>query len=299
MAYRNLIIGSPAQLSLRGGQLIIRTEAEHSVPIEDISSILLENRMSTVTTAVLSELGRNGCSVYFCDEKHLPCAVLTAYQQHSRQLVVLRSQLDATEPMKKRLWQGIVQEKIRNQAECLRLADYEDKAVPLEAMAERVRSGDPDNLEATAAQYYFPALFSESFTRRYENGINAALNYGYAILRGCAARALAVYGFQPAFGLHHRSTLNAFNLADDLMEPFRPTVDLLVFRTVEDEDELTPRLKQALFNVLNLDILISGQHHSVSYAMELLVQGLARALDKRDPKLPLPRLLELGQHGYE
>ena len=97
MAYRNLIIGSPAQLSLRGGQLIIRTDAEHSVPIEDITSILLESRMSTISTAVLAELGRSGCAVYFCDEKHLPCAVLTAYQQHSRQLSVLRSQLEATE----------------------------------------------------------------------------------------------------------------------------------------------------------------------------------------------------------
>jgi CRISPR-associated protein Cas1 len=167
-------------------------------------------------------------------------------------------------------------------------------------MADRVRSGDPDNVEATAAQAYFPALFSPCFTRqRYEDGINAALNYGYAILRGCAARALAAYGFQPALGLHHRSTLNAFNLADDVMESFRPTVDLLVFRTVADEDELTPRLKQVLFNVLNLDILMENKHHSVSYAMELTVQGLARALEKGEPQLSLPRLLELNQHGYE
>ena len=123
------------------------------------------------------------------------------------------------------MWQSIVCAKVVNQASVLRWSGKTVQAATIFKMAERVRSGDPDNVEATAAQRYFPALFGETFVRRNEDGRNAALNYGYAILRGAVARTLAVYGFLPAFGIHHRSALNAFNLADDLMEPFRPLVD--------------------------------------------------------------------------
>lgn len=154
-------------------------------------------------------------------------------------------------------------------------------------------------MEATAAQYYFPALFGDGFTRGEDCGWNAGLNYGYAVLRGCVARSLAVYGFLPALGLHHRSTLNPFNLADDLMEPFRPLIDLLVIQGIEEEDILTPSNKRMLFNCLNLDILSGGQHHSVSYAMEREVQSLGGALANRSAELTLPLLLEPKQHRYE
>jgi len=299
MAFRNLMIENPAHLSVRSHQLVIRTDAERSVPIEDISAILLENRQSTVTTAALSQLGQRGCAVYLCDEKHMPCAVLEPFQQHSRMFSILQSQLDASEPTKKRLWQSIVQAKIRNQAICLQLSGMAEEAEKLSRMAERVRSGDPENIEATAAQAYFPALFGEGFTRAAENGYNAAVNYGYAILRGSVARSLAVYGFLPAFGLHHRSSLNAFNLADDLMEPFRPVVDRLAVSLMEREELLTSAQKRLLFNCLNLDILSGEQHHSVAYAIERLVQSLGRALTQKDSTLLLPTLLETEQHRYE
>ena len=166
-------------------------------------------------------------------------------------------------------------------------------------MAAQVRSGDAGNTEAAAALRYFPALFGRGFVRGKENGINAGLNYGYAILRGCVARFLAVYGFQPAFGLHHKSELNSFNLADDLMEPFRPVVDRLVYLCFEEDTELTPENKRLLFNCLNLDILSGGQRHSVAYATERLVQSLARSLERNEPGLLLPELVELRQHSYE
>ena len=233
------------------------------------------------------------------DEKHLPCAVLTPYQQHSRGLSVLRMQMSMTEPAKKRLWQSIVKAKIENQAICLQLTEHTAEADTLRTMIDRVRSGDSENVEATAAQLYFPALFGQGFTRGEENGINAGLNYGYAVLRGCIARHLTVYGFLPVLGLHHRSTLNAFNLADDLIEPFRPVVDLLVSRSIAAEDELTPPQKRLLFNCLNLDILSGRQHHSVSYAVERLVQSLGRVMERPETKLTLPALLESEQHRYE
>ncbi len=299
MAFRNLMIESPARVSLRDEQLVILTDREYTVPVEDISALILENRRSTITTAALAQLGQCGCAVFLCDEKHIPCAVMTPFQQHSRTLSVLKSQLEATEPLKKRLWQSVVKAKIGNQALCLSLAGKESEARPLFSLADRVRSGDSENTEASAAQLYFPALFGNSFTRGEENGLNAGLNYGYAILRGSVARTLAVYGFLPSLGIHHHSTLNAFNLADDLMEPFRPVVDLLVYSSMNPEDELKPEHKRTLFNCLNLDILSGGQRHSVSYAIDREIQSLRRAFDEKTPALTLPTLLELKQHSYE
>lgn len=301
MAFRNILIESAAHLSLKNSQLIIRTDCDHSVAVEDISALLLENRQSTITAAALSFLGQSGCAVFVCDEKHLPCAVLTPFASYSRELSVLRWQLDASEPLKKRLWQSLVVAKIQNQSTCLRLNGQTAAADELLALSKSVRSGDTGNVEATAAQKYFPALFHAGFRRSADSADNAALNYGYAILRGSIARHLAVYGFQPALGLHHRSTLNHFNLADDLIEPFRPLVDLLVtcMPAEDDEEQLTPARKRQLFNCLNLDMLSDGFHHSVAYSIERLVQSLSRSLENGEAALCLPVLTELRQHGYE
>lgn len=299
MAFRNIIVESPAHISVKNKQLIIKTDGEHSLAVEDISALLLESRQSTVTTAALSLLGQCGCAVFVCDEKHMPCAVLTAYSQHSRQLAVAASQLSLGEVLKKRLWQSIVIAKINNQAECLRLCGKENAADGLKAIAASVRSGDSGNAEAMAAARYFPALFDKGFTRSADNGINSALNYGYAVLRGCMARYLATYGFLPMLGLHHKSELNSFNLADDMMEAFRPVVDLLAFTLFDADDVLTPEKKRLLFNCLNLDILSGGQKHSVAYAMERTVQSLQRSMNRGECGLILPELLPLSQHRYE
>ena len=300
MPFRNIVIENPAHISLKNRQLVIRTDKEHSLPVEDISALLIENRTSTVTAAALSSLGQSGCAVFVCDEKHMPCAVLEPFSQHSRALTVMKAQLEAGEPLKKRLWQSIVIAKIQNQARCLRFCKKEESAEALFRMAEHVKSGDTENAEAVAAQKYFTALFSEDFSRGSDCVENAALNYGYAILRGCTARYLASYGFVPALGLHHRSTLNSFNLADDLMEPFRPLVDLLVVSLpTEDETELTPGLKRMLFNCLNLDILSGGKRHGAAYAVERLVYSLSASLSDGKNALLLPELTELRQHRYE
>lgn len=299
MAFRNIIVESPAHISVRNKQLIIRTDGEHSLAVEDISALLLESRQSTITTAALSLLGQCGCAVFVCDEKHIPCAVLAPYSQHSRQLAVAASQLSLGEVLKKHLWQSVVVAKIKNQAECLRLCGNDKAAEGLEAIASSVRSGDSGNAEAQAAARYFPALFQKGFTRSADNGINSALNYGYAILRGCMARYLTVYGFLPMLGLHHKSELNSFNLADDMMEPFRPVVDLMTFTLFDADDELTPDKKRLLFNCLNLDIISGGQKHSVAYAMERAVQSLQRSMNCGENGLVLPELLPLNQHRYE
>lgn len=300
MAFRNIVIASPAHISVKNSQLVIRTDREHSVSPEDISALLLESRQSTISTAALSLLGQRGCTLFICDEKHLPCAVLTPFSQHSRQLSVLKEQMALGEVLKKQLWKSVVKAKIKNQALCLDICGEERTAAEgLYNMLSAVRSGDTGNMESAAAARYFPALFGRGFVRREDSGINSALNYGYAILRGQMARSLAVYGFLPALGLHHESELNQFNLADDLMEPFRPLADMMVRLSFTGEEQLTPERKRLLFNVLNMEVFSGGQRHSVAYAMERTVQSLRRSLENGKDCLMLPELTEPKQHSYE
>lgn len=301
MSYRNIFIENPAHISIRNQQLLIETDAnKHSVPVEDISVLLIENQRSTITSAALSFLGESGIAVYFCDKKHLPCAVLAPFSRHSRELSVLKKQLDCSEPQKKRLWQKIVKTKIRNQAKCLEINRKTEQAAMISVYEKLVLSGDSKNAEASAAMKYFPLLFYEHFSRNNEDVLNASLDYGYAILRGCIARTLSVFGFQPALGLHHRSELNNFNLADDLIEPFRPLVDLMVSSMGEFHgEEFTSDCRKILFSCLSMDILSGGQHHSVSYAIERLIKSLTQALDNGGTELILPDLLPLKLHSYE
>lgn len=290
------MITTPCRISCKQDQLLVQGDVSASFPIEDLLSVLIESRQCTITTAALSALAKEGVAVFTCDEKHIPCAVTLPFSRHSRQLEVTHQQLNWTVSEKNRWWQQIVQAKIRNQAECLALCGRCEKVVILRKRSDAVRRGDSENIEATAAAIYFPALFGEGFTRGAEADTrNAALNYGYAILRGCMARCLAVYGFIPWMGLHHESTLNAWNLADDMMEPYRPVVDLFVAAQVGSNASLDARLKSWLFNLLNMDIRSGGQRHSVAYAMERQTQSL-----RSNAKiLILPELMPLQPHSYE
>lgn len=301
MGYRNVVIESSASLFCKNNQLIVKGDCNHSLPIEDLNSLLLESRQSSISTALLSELVNKGVTVYICDEKHMPSGVLFPFAQHSRQLSVIKLQDKLTIPAKKRLWQQVIQAKIANQGLCARYMGLDDVADYLAEMSIKVAIGDNSHLEATAAGYYFPKLFGASFTRQDDiDGRNAGLNYGYAIMRGNIARLLAVYGFFPSYGIYHRSELNPFNLADDIMEPFRPVVDLFVATNMNENESLTPILKHQLFNLLNVDILSGNQKHSVAYAAERTIQSLSRCMaDYQNNKLLLPQLLQLKQHNYE
>ncbi|MDR3314258.1 MAG: type II CRISPR-associated endonuclease Cas1 [Oscillospiraceae bacterium] len=301
MGFRNVMIMGDVALSLKNCCLCVKGESVVSIPVEDIDTVLIENRQSTISTALLSALAQAGAALFVCDEKHMPSAVLQPFHRHSRQSEVMHAQLAATRPTQKQLWQQIVIAKIENQAKCLALQSLAAEAAHLRSVAKSVRSGDEGNAEAVAAAYYFPRLFEKGFTRgKEEDARNAALNYGYSILRGCIARSLALYGFLPAFGLHHRSGLNQFNLADDVIEPFRPLVDLFVVRTVETPDEeFTPALRRQLFNLINYEIEVNRKTYGVSYAIELTVQSLSAALVQGAKEIQLPALQELCQHSYE
>lgn len=299
MEFRNIVISNPARLSIKHNQLCIMQEREALVPIEDICSVLLESKQIQISAAALERLAVSGITVFFCDEKHLPSAQILPINQFSRQRKMLYAQFELPRPVQKQLWKCIVQQKIKNQAACLRLsgkAGFEE----LEAMAQTVRSGDTNNVEAQAAAFYFPRLFYQGFTRSGLCLQNAALNYGYAILRGAIARNLVMHGLEPCIGLQHHNQLNAYNLADDLIEPFRPLIDLYVASLPStDYDELTPAIKRKLFNATNLLMLQNEKKMRVMYAVGHSVSSLAKSITNQENILELPTLIGLEEGRYE
>jgi len=301
MAYRNIIISGDASLTLKSKQMCIKTEEKYgTMPVEDIDTILLESRRSSISTALLSALAQNGTALFVCDEFHMPCGILLPYLQHTRLHEVSKSQLELTEPAKKQLWKQIVTAKINNQAECLELCGNAATARALQVIAKNVKSGDAGNAEAHAAAKYFVSLFGKGYTRgNLIDSRNAWLNYGYAILRGCVARTLAVYGFFQSFGLHHHSRQNSFNLADDFIEPFRPIVDLFVASNWESGSKLTPDTKRQLFNLVNHNIEIDAKKYALTYAIERTIQSFSSVVMGKRKDLLLPYLVPLEQHTYE
>ncbi len=297
MAFRNIFISSPAKLSVKNSQLIIKTSEEYSFPLEDISTILIESAQVSLTSALLTQCAQGGVLVYLCDNKHLPCAVLTGFNNHSRKLKILQAQINLKLTLRKHLWQDIVKRKIENQAGTLEILDKDNTEIS--SLVKKVKLNDEDNLEAVAASKYFRILFGKDFSREYDDITNARLNYGYSIVRGCVCRCLAVYGFEPSLGLHHKSQLNPFNLADDIMEPFRPVVDLCVRQMDDEQHFLSVRDKQILYNLLNCDVILDKQKHPLSYAIEKTVQTLQNSYLNDKNSLKLPEVIPLKQHEYE
>lgn len=298
MEYRNIFIANPAKLSVQRNQLVIQQEQQFTVPLEDISSILIESRQVTLTASALSAMAEAGVTAYLCDERHLPSAVVLPTNQYCRQRKLLLAQVTLPKPLQKQLWQQIVKQKIRNQALCLRLLKKQGAEI-LEALADAVRSGDSDNREAVAAAAYFPALFGEHFSRELDCVQNAALNYGYAILRGCIARNLVVHGLEPCLGLHHCNAQNNFNLADDLMEPYRPLVDLYVAGNVEPTGELTPKRKQLLFNLTSYLVKQGQRKYRLMTGVGRCCASLAACISQQSKDLELPQLIALEQRCDE
>jgi len=294
------MISRPAKLRREHFSLAIEQEKTAFVPFEDIAVIVLNHREITLTHPVLSACGEYGISLFATSDTHHPSGVFLPFLRHSRATRWLRLQLDLPRPLAKQTWATIVRRKIANQAACLRLTGTEG-VDRLESYARRVRSGDGENLEGQAAAFYFTKLFGKEFNRSQDRWINAALDYGYAVLRGTIARGLVAHGLLPSIGLFHASEQNAFNLADDLIEPFRPAVDLYVarHRTVES-DELQPADKTALVGLLNVDVGMPRGVMSILDAIEHSVESLARIYDGGvEHLLELPTLIGLRQHDRE
>jgi CRISP-associated protein Cas1 len=297
VSWRHIMITKNARLSVKNNQLVIQQDEMYTVPLQDIASILLEAQAITLTGKLLSKCAEKKVAVLTCDDKLIPNGVWTSFNQHSRQLTVLQMQLSVSKPVKKRIWQAIIQQKIKNQAKCLEILNKEG-ARELDSISKMVESGDRSNRESYAAKRYFTYLFEKGFTRREDDSINRMLNYGYSIMRSAVARSLANFGFLPCLGIFHDNQLNAFNLADDFMEVLRPVVDLYVASNITDE--WTTEIRAGLVNLLNSEILIAEEKMSVTTGIDEMVKGLIGAYRQNDPQyIKLPELLPLRVHQYE
>jgi CRISPR-associated protein Cas1 len=295
------MISRPATLRREKFALLIEQEQDARVPFEDIAVIVLNHREITLTHSVLSACGEYGIGLFSTGPTHHPNGIFLPFLPHSRATRMLRLQLALGRPAAKRAWQTIIQAKIQNQAECLKLAD-KPCVERLESLARRVRSGDPDNLESQASALYFRALFGNDFHRGQPRWINAALDYGYAIFRAAIARGLVAHGFLPALGLFHASEQNAFNLADDLIEPYRPLVDLHVIEHSlgHGVDDLLPMDKVPLVSLLNVDMAMPRGTMSALTSIEQAVESLARLYEGGgEILLELPQLIGLALHQHE
>ncbi|MEE1361610.1 MAG: type II CRISPR-associated endonuclease Cas1 [Selenomonadaceae bacterium] len=293
--YRNILINNPARIYQKNHQLVVEVEAIHRFPIEDIATLVIDNQQTSITTNCLNMLAEQGVCVIVCDGKHMPSGCLMPVSAYSRRLPMLKLQLSLPKVKIKHLWQQIIKQKIANQGKCLELIGHEDNVSILTA---RVKSGDTDNVEGVAAARYFKNMFGDMFARDDDIPINGLLNYGYAIIRAYIARQISAYGLETSVGLFHHSELNNFNLADDIIEPFRPVVDLQV-ASIGEGEELNPQNKSQLIGVLSHDVSLNGEKQPVSYAIEKVVQNLIRCFKGEADTLILPKLLPIEVHRYE
>ncbi|SHI33959.1 type II CRISPR-associated endonuclease Cas1 [Pseudozobellia thermophila] len=295
MIKRTLFFGNPAYLSTRNEQLVVRypeeDRPEKTVAIEDLGYVVLEDPQITLTNGLLMKLVQNKTAVITCDRQHLPCSFLQPLVGHTEQTERMRHQLNASLPLKKQLWQQTVMAKIENQAR--HLLARQKRALKLRRWAREVKSGDAENHEAIAAAYYFQHLFDlEGFSRN-QKGLppNNLLNYGYAILRAVTARALCSSGLLPSVGIFHRNKYNAFCLADDIMEPYRPYVDALVYEIVETGcaiEELNKNLKAELLRIPAMDVVIDGKQSPLMNAMSRTTNSLYECFLGSSRKLMYP-----------
>lgn len=292
MLKRTLVFSNPMMLSLKNQQLMIAykdmPEEKQTIPIEDIGVVLLEHQQTTITLPLINALVDNEVQVVVCNSKGLPNAMIQALNSNNLQGETLRNQIACGEVLKKQLWKQLIEAKIRNQANLLdRVGKNGDVLKPYYA---NVRSGDADNREGIAARIYFQYLFGNDFVRNRElPGINTLLNYGYSILRASTCRAIVSSGLFPAIGIHHHNRSNAFPLADDLMEPFRPFVDSVVYNlTMQNKIELSKEVKGELISVLYADAIYNKVKRPLSVGLSMTTASLVKCLSKEQIKISLP-----------
>lgn len=284
---------SAARLSVRDGLLVVAREGQDpaTIPLADVGVLVVSHPQVSYTHAVLAGLVAHGGAFVTCDERHLPVGMLLPVDAHYVQTERFALQARASLPTRKRLWRQIVRAKVRAQGNLLAELHGEDQG--LCALALETRSGDSSNVEAQASRRYWPALFADAAWRRNREAEdqNRFLNYGYAVLRAIVARAVCAAGLHPSLGLHHHNRYNSFCLADDLMEPLRPTVDRAVYHLVKAEGPdapLGPRTKAALLQAVTARLEIQRQERSVFDVASIMASSLVGVLEKREKRLILP-----------
>ncbi|WP_407403961.1 type II CRISPR-associated endonuclease Cas1 [Sodaliphilus sp.] len=311
MIKRTLYFGNPAYLSMRNGQLLLRLpevetsdsftekfkkEAVRTFPIEDLGVVVLDDKRITITHGALERLMENNVAVITCDSTHMPTGLLMPLNGHSLQSERFRDQIDCSRPLQKQLWQQTVQAKIANQAAALKQCEPQCEIGNMLAWASQVRSDDAENLEGRAAAYYWRNFFPEcpGFVRHRElDGPNELLNYGYALVRAVVARSLVGAGLLPTLGIHHHNRYNAYCLADDIMEPYRPVVDIAVKRLVRQHGAdcgITIETKQALLSLPTTEVTIAGHRSPLMVAVETTTASLRKCYAGEARKIIYPEM---------
>lgn len=302
MIKRTLYFGNPAYLSLKNAQLVVKIpnaegdDTVRTIPIEDIGFVILDNPQITITHGTLGALVENNTAVVTCDSRHMPAGLLLPSEGNTTQSERYRNQIEASLPLRKQIWQQTIQAKIRNQAAALEKRRGKEFGNML-AWADDVRSGDSENLEARAAVFYWDNLFAveiDKFRRDPDGDMpNSMLNYGYAILRAIIARALVGSGLLPTLGVHHRNRYNAYCLADDIMEPYRPYVDLMVCNILDDigmPKEMNRNIKARLLTIPTIDVMIDGKRSPLMIAASQTTASLARCYAGEIRKVSYPEM---------
>lgn len=309
MVKRTLYFGNPAYLSLRNAQLVLRLpevekndtvsstfkkEAERTIPIEDIGVVILDNKQITITQGLIEALLENNCAIITCDSTRMPVGLMLPLSGNSVQNERFREQINISQPLRKQLWQQTVQMKITNQMTVLQKYRSQIEVGNMHAWIGNVKSDDVDNLEARAAAYYWKNIFPliPEFTRGRE-GVppNNLLNYGYAILRAVVARALVGSGLLPTLGIHHHNRYNAYCLADDIMEPYRPYVDEIVIKIVDSGrniENITQDIKTELLSLLIKEVQIGGKRSPLMVAVNTTAMSLYKCMAGLTRKIIYP-----------
>ena len=279
-AFRNIVISSPCKLQYKGGYMVVRREDDTAkVHLSEISSVVLQTNQVFVSAYLLSELAKAKVAFVVSDEKRDPIGqYLPLYGAHNTSKRIAE-QLEWSEPIKKRVWQRIVRDKIKHQSDVLHARAREEQGETLKSIVAEVRSGDTTNREGHAARLYFSSLFGPSFSRDDDTPLNAALNYGYAILLSSVNREIAARGYLTQAGICHRNEFNQFNLSCDFMEPFRPLVDRIVIDNFDGE--FSKETKLLLVDMLNQGVAYRGGTYRVGSVISLYTADCFKALDRK------------------
>ena len=294
MAYRQIIIKEANKLSFKDNQLIVsKEEQETKVPLEDVNFILLEDTKTIITSKLLFELGNNAISLIICNDNHEPSSLMYPFNYHYKQLETLEKQINQTKEHKKELWNLIVKKKISNQIKVLDMhINDEDVINKLKQFQEEVTDGDIANREGLSAKMYFRSLFGNDFIRFEDDSINAALNYGYTIIKSAIVRELSVMGLNTYLGINHHSKTNAFNLAYDLIEPYRAVIDNFVYKKIDKLTyPLSFEIRKEIVNLLNEIVEVNSKKYSLEFSISLFVKSYIRSLDTGIIELELPTII--------
>ena len=297
MIKRIVDISEQAYLHVANKQLNVDKNGQTvaKIAIEDLGILILQHPAITITQTVITLCQHNNVAIIFCDERHLPLSItLPLWSGHSLHTKVLKQQIASKIPRRKRLWQQVIKAKISEQATTIEQAGLQSNK--LRSLANNVKSGDPENLESQAAQVYWKRLMGNNFRRDTKaEGINSVLNYGYSIMRAMVARALVGTGLHPAIGLHHRNQYNGLCLADDIMEPFRPWVDAIIYNEKQSNPKIqvTKEIKQKLLGMLSQQVVYDGKKMPLMISINYLVAQLKYSLTETYKPLYFPtRLIE-------